>query len=275
MCIWSTTAPQIRLMNFTSQPTLIFWSNAIAIIPAVIFVLRNHARAAAGFKKYKLPLISVGLFAASNSFTFFESIQLTTIANALITHYTTPVIVAVTAPFFLKEKFTLRVAVSLITAIIGLVIIVYSTGGVMNKEYNHFLGITYGLLSAVGYAAVILIGRNFKTDINPLLYIISQSAVAILIFSPFANMNISVYPAYPVIFYLFTFSVFNIFVAAILFFNALSKVKAATVAIIGYIEPVGAILLSVILFNEPLTWKICLGGGLILFSALIVNMKEK
>lgn len=271
MCIWSTTAAQIRLMNFSSQPTLIFCSNIIAIIPALLIASRNIPVALDSFKKYKFILISVGLFAASNSYTFFESIQLTTVANALITHYTTPVLVAVTAPFFLKEKFTIRVVISLVIAVTGLIITVYSTESGVNKTYNHLSGIIFGLISAVGYAAVILIGRKFKTDINPYSYIIFQSGTAILLFLPFADLNILSYPKYPALFYLLTFSVFNIFTGAVLFFNALSKIKAAAVAIIGYIEPVGAILISTFLFDEPLTWQICLGGILILSSAVIVN----
>ncbi len=271
MTIWATTAIQIREINFDSQATLIFWSNIIAIIPAFFILSKSYKENLKIFAQYKFVLISVGLLAVVNAFTFFRAIQITTIANALITHYTTPVIVAAAAPFFLKERYNLKIVFSLILSIIGLIIILDMNS--LRLENNDFIGCIYGLISALAYAAVIIIGRFFKANINPFVYSASQSAAAVIIFLPFADLHFFSFPNSS-IFYLFTFSIFNILAGAFLFFKALTKINAATVAIIGYIEPLGAIFLSVILYNEPMTIKIITGGFLILFSALIVNLRK-
>mgnify|MGYP003817984659 CR=1 FL=1 len=271
MMIWATTAVQIRLIK-CDPFTLIFWSNAIAILPAIIILIYyDLKKAAAVFFEYKWILFFVGVMSVANNITFFYSIRMTTIANALMTHYMTPVMVAVTAPFILKERFTKITALSLIMSIIGLALIIDVTN--LRFESADFIGSVLGLASAVSYAAVILVGRNFKTSINPLIYIIAQSSSALIFMSFLTNYKIWEFDKVSLIL-LATFALFNIAGAAYLFYKSLTKITASAVSIIGYIEPVGAIGISVFLFDEPLSFQKGIGGILILLSAAVVNIKN-
>ncbi|HPN30666.1 MAG TPA: hypothetical protein PKY81_06885, partial [bacterium] len=80
MMIWATTAVQIRLIK-CDPFTLIFWSNAIAILPAIIILIYyDLKKAAAVFFEYKWILFFVGVMSVANNITFFYSIRMTTIA---------------------------------------------------------------------------------------------------------------------------------------------------------------------------------------------------
>ncbi|HOK41119.1 MAG TPA: DMT family transporter [bacterium] len=269
MLIWATTAIQIRLIK-TDFLNILFWSNIIALLPAFLLFFLNFKKLSKMFIAHKLILFAVGLFAFINGFTYFYSIKNTTIANALMTHYTTPIIVAVFAPIFLKEKFTIKILIALISGIIGLLLIINQTNLRFNS--NDFYGIICGLISAFAYAAVILIGRFFKTNINPVVYIISQSSVAVIFSLPFINLHFWNFDKQSIIF-IITFGLFNIFLAAVLFFKSLTKVNASIVGIIGYIEPIGAIIIGIIFLNEIMTLKILIGCLLVIISSVIVSIK--
>ncbi|MBP7652484.1 DMT family transporter [Candidatus Dependentiae bacterium] len=270
MFIWATTAIQIRLIKCDPY-TVIFWSNVIAIFPAILIIaLKNFKKNISIFTEYKWILLVVGLMSTVNSITFFYSIRMTTIANALMTHYMTPVIVAVSAPIILKEKFTFITMISLVIAITGLLLIIDVRN--LRFESSDFIGSLLGLISAFAYAAVILIGRNFKTNINPFVYIISQSFTALIFMSFLTKYSFWKFDGVSLAL-LTTFGLFNIAGAAYLFYKSLTKITASSVSIIGYIEPVGAILISVIYLNEPLTVQTIIGGILILSSAAIINIR--
>jgi len=178
MLIWATTPIQVRLINLDFI-SLIFWTNFFAIIPAIIiFFLKDTKQNLEIFIQNKNILLAVGILATINGLTYILSIKLTTVANAVITHYMTPVIVAVAAPFFLKEQFNIRTLIALILSIIGLLLIVDINN--LRFENQDFKGILCGLTSAFAYAAVIIIGRHFKSQIQPFIYIIAQSGTALL-----------------------------------------------------------------------------------------------
>jgi len=271
MLIWATTAIQVRLISVNFY-NILFWSNFIALVFAFIFAFRERKKYIKIFFEYKFVLLSVGICALINGLTYFYSIKNTSIANALMTHYMTPVMVAVAAPFFLKERFTFIIFTALVLSILGLIIIIDPQK--LQFKSNDFYGIIAGLISAVAYAVVIIIGRYIKTNINPLNYIIAQSGIAVFVMSFFCDWNIFSFDQQS-LFYLTTFGIFNIFFAAILFFKSLTKVDASIVGIIGYIEPVGAIMLGILFLKEPMNLRIAIGAFLILFSSTLVNFKFK
>jgi len=54
----------------------------------------------------------------------------------------------------------------------------------------------------------------------------------------------------------------------------LAEVKAQEAAVLGYLEPVGAIILAFLIFNEVPSAIAILGGSLILIAGYIVTMKR-
>ena len=59
----------------------------------------------------------------------FEAYRYTTISNATISYYFAPIFVLILAPFVLKEKMTVRKAICVFLAMVGLFLIVGTDGG--------------------------------------------------------------------------------------------------------------------------------------------------
>jgi drug/metabolite transporter (DMT)-like permease len=64
-------------------------------------------------------------------------------------------------------------------------------------------------------------------------------------------------------------------VAPIVYFKGLSLVEANRTAILGYLEPVGAVVFGMIFLNEYPKAVSLIGGGLIIFSGYITLIQKR
>ena len=104
-------------------------------------------------KKYKWFILLYGIINLLNNFFFFQAFLNTSISNAVLTHYTAPIFVALLAPYLLKERLEKITIIALIIAIIGLGIISYQNLSLQSKD---FIGIVFGTASGLMFALVII-----------------------------------------------------------------------------------------------------------------------
>lgn len=130
---------------------------------ALIFILIN-------FKKLRVDIkdlwqfVMIGIFSIlTMSYTYFESIRLSSLTLASILLYTAPVMVTLMSVMFYREKITPGKIICLTGAISGIVMI----SGIDTKISLTVPGLTYGLLSAFSYALYSIIGKNLLKKYEP------------------------------------------------------------------------------------------------------------
>jgi drug/metabolite transporter (DMT)-like permease len=130
-----------------------------------------------------------------------------------------------------------------------------------------------GSLSGLAYAFLILTIRSIASKFSPLFIICVQNLVVAAILFPFiVRINLSLHHL-P---YLVTLGVVHSTLAPLLYVQGFHSTKANEAAILGYSEPVGAIILAFVFLHEIPGSQALLGGLLILFSGyLIVRDKMK
>ena len=72
---------------------------------------------------------------------------------------------------------------------------------------------------------------------------------------------------------LVTVGILHTGVAYALYYSALKVLKAQTVAMYGYIDPIFAIVLSALLLGEPLTVSTAVGGAMILGATYLSDKR--
>ncbi len=262
--LWSSLGILVR-MSGVSVHVLIFYSMAVSVIvQGIILIQKRYRKVVPEFRMLKVPAV-LGLFSLVNTFTYFYAFQNTTIANAVLTHYIAPVIVAFLAAAFLKETITKRIIFSLIIASGGLMIML---NGFSIKE-GHLAGIMAGLLSGFAYAIIIIFIRIHAKNFDPLILAFFTNTSILLFLAPF----IREFPLNALWSYLFI-GVVHSTIAPILYYKGLQKVTANRTAIIGYLEPVCAVILGVIFFKEEPNINSILGGALIILSGYL-TISEK
>lgn len=263
--LWSSLGVVVRLSGIAIS-ILIFYSLVISIIVQGILLSRkSYRKEIPEIKRLRYPMI-LGLFSLLNTSTYFYAFKHTTVANAVLTHYTAPIIVAFLAPLFLKEIITKRIILVIIIASIGLWIML---NGFSFRE-GQTAGIMAGLASGLTYAAIIIFLRMHSQKFNPLvLSFFTNVFIAILLLPFIREMPLHALWSFLLI------GIAHSTIAPILYYKGLQLVTANKAAVLGYLEPVCAIIFSIFFLNEVPGINSIIGGMLIIFSGYLTLRKSQ
>jgi DME family drug/metabolite transporter len=125
------------------------------------------------------------------------------------------------------------------------------------------------MLSGVSYAFQIITSKHISKSYSGYSQAFWSFIIATLLLLPFAAVPMDIVSENIV--YLILLSIFPTVLAISLYFNGLNKVRAASASILGLIEPVSAVILSILILHESISIPVMLGGALILIGGAIVT----
>ncbi|MCI0469163.1 MAG: DMT family transporter [Nitrospirae bacterium] len=271
--LWSSLGIVIRLSGQPVHQLMFFSSLISAAITGALFLKKDLRKQIPRIKGI-LPLLLLGVISLINTFSFFYAYKTTSIANAVLTHYTAPAFVALLAPVFLKEKLTIKIIAAVIIASIGLCIMfnasVKEFYRLLISGHTETVGIISGLMSGLAYAIALIVIRILALNFNPMVMTFFQNLFVALLLLPVMKFAFSPVFSVQAIWGIAFMGVVHSTIAPILYFKGMKVVSANRAAILGYLEPVCAILLSMIFLGEPLHYRTVIGGALILTSGIII-----
>lgn len=224
-------------------------------------------------KKGIIILIISGMAIGLNWVFLFNSYNYITVANATIVYYLAPVIVIFVSPIFLKEKLTLKKVLSVICAMIGLVLIVRT--GQSSGNINLTQGIINAFLAACLYASVIILNKFIK-NVDDYTKTFIQLFMASMVLLPWVIFrNNILFDSIKSIILILILGIAHTGIAYCLYFSAMKDLKAQSIAILGYLDPVSSVVFSIFLLREPFSIYQLIGGVIILLSAIIAEKNPK
>lgn len=223
-----------------------------------------------------IPVLLLSSFALGFNWIFlFQAYKHTTIANASLSYYFAPVLVIVMSPIVLKEKISLKKAVCISVAVFGMLLIVQNRGN-GDVEYNHLLGVCYGIIAAIFYATL-MITNKFIKNMNGLETTMLQLSLATIMLIPYVSATEGIN-----LFRVTGFSIVCIIILGIihtglgfyLFFYGMKGLKGQSIAALSYIDPVTSLFVSFIVFGENMTVLQSIGAVLLLGSTFISEINK-
>ena len=182
-----------------------------------------------------------------------------------------PVFLTLAAAVLLGEKLSVKKGICILAALCGMILISGVIGGGI-PEARELTGIGLGLGAACFYACVILCNKKLK-DIGAYDKTIVQLLAAALVMVPYCVLTGERFTAetfQPVsLACLLVLGMFHTGFAYALYFGSMKALRAQTIAIFSYIDPVIAILISVTILHEPFTLYSAIGSVLILGAAFV------
>ena len=239
----------------------------------LIITLKGQKLNISAIKNNFLYLTLSGAALGLNWVLLFEAYNYTTVAQATLYYYLAPVIIVFSAAVLFKERLTIKSVICSLVALCGMVPVsgVLSTG---IKGIN-IKGLVYGVGAAFLYASVVLLNKKIK-DIPALDKSFVQlliSAIVLLPYVAFSGQLKGISFTYSSLAMILVLGVVHTGVAYALYFGAIKNIKASAAAILSYIDPVFAIVLSsAIYLTLPDKW-VLIGGVMILGSTLISEIK--
>lgn len=277
MLIFGTIAIFVRNIELTSKEIAVLRGVIGSIFLLGVMLFSKEKTSFSAIKKNLPILVLSGLGVGANWIFLFEAYKYTTVSIATLSYYCAPIFVTIMAPIILKEKISLIKFLCVCTAMVGMLCIVGTNKGSIGEGYNHFLGIIYGLTAAVGYASVILMNKFIK-GLKGVETTVTQLVFASILLLPYvmitSGFDFSKMTGISWGYMIFLGIVHTGFAYA-LYFSSLKELKGQTIAVLSYIDPITAVLISALFLGEQLTIFQIIGGALILGSTFISETQGK
>lgn len=265
MMIFGTIAVFVRYLSL-SPGEIALYRAVMAALPIGIFLLLKKEKIRFSvWKKEGVLLVLSGASLGINWILLFEAYKHTTVSTATLCYYFAPVIVTVVSTLVFREKLTKGQILCFLMSTVGLVLITgfsdLSTNGV---------GIAFGLGAACFYALVVLLNKRIRS-VGGLQRTFLQFISAAVILLPYVLLSEGIHlQALDGIsrMMLLVVGLVHTGIAYVLYFTSVADLPGQQIAILSYIDPLVAILISVFLLSEPMTALQIVGGILILVFSL-------
>lgn len=272
MCIFGTISLAVRNIPLSSGETALMRA-VIATVGILLYMLITRQKLSLSSAKADAPLLLLsGAMMGANWIFFFGALKYTTVAIATLSYYFSPVLVMILSPLLFREKLTAKQIVCFVFATIGLVLVIGVGGG---DSGNYMLGIAFGLIAAVLYTGIVLINKRIK-NVTGMSRTILQFAAAIAVLIPYVaidgGFHVHTLRGAGLI-SLLVLGLFHTGLAYCIYFSFVGKLRGQQVAILSYMDPVVAVIVSVAILGESITVGQIIGGVLILGFSLLNELE--
>lgn len=275
MTVFGTIGIFVKAIPLSSGEIALYRALLAAALIGIFLLITRQKISFEKIKKELPLLLASGAAMGFNWIFLFEAYKYTTVSAATLSYYFAPVIVTVACPILFKEKMTAKQWICFAMSTVGIVLI---TGiGDMSAGSNHLLGIGFGLLAACFYATVILLNKFIK-NVDGIHRTFLQFLAAIIVLIPYvgftSGVNITTLDGKGIV-CLLVVGLVHTGVTYCLYFSSLKELSGQKTAILSYIDPLVAVLVSVFILNEGITVLQIIGGILILGFTLWNEISPK
>ena len=241
----------------------------------LVMLLRKRGMNRAAVRRKLGMLCLSGAAIGVNWILLFEAYNYTSVATATLCYYLAPMFVILASPLVVGERLTAKKLICVLAALLGMVFVsgVLEAGG----GSSDLKGVLLGLGAAVLYASVVLMNKQLG-DVPAWDRTIVQlgSSAAVLLPYVLLTEDMGALTFTPnTIGLLLVVGIVHTGIAYALYFGSLMQLKAQTAAILSYIDPVVAVLLSALVLREHMSLLSGLGAVLVLGAAVVSELPSR
>ena len=253
-------------IDLSSQNIVLLRTLIGSILLIAIFFISGGKLTFYKNKKQFLFLAVSGIAMGTSWMFLYEAYTRIGVSIASLLYYCGPVVVMALSPLLFKERLTVNKVIGFLAVVVGVVLI---NGNAFDGKGDMF-GVACGLLSAVMYAFMVICNKKAK-DIVGLENSTLQLTIAFLTVAIFVGLKqgyamrttpTSIVP-------ILILGLLNTGIGCYFYFSSIGKLKVQTVAICGYLEPLSAVLFSVVFLKETMLPLQIIGAVLIIGGTMI------
>lgn len=215
---------------------------------------------------------------AVNMIMFFKGLEHTTPIHASVISTISPILVLIMSAIILKEKLTSLKITGVVLGFAGAIILTVYGKSLLAAD-NILLGNTLIVINATSFAIYLILVKKLTNKYHPLTFLKWLFLFAFIMVIPFGYsevMEIDLESFSPYIIFAVAFVVIGAtYIANLLNPLALIHLKASTVSIFIYLQPVIAGVFAIIMGSDQLEPVKIIAAGLIFFGVYLVTKKPK
>ena len=245
----------------------IFYRCLIAVVVFYLYCRWKNIYLKIENRHHLLKLILGGILMGAHWITYFYSLQFSSVAIALLSLFTYPVITAFLEPILFKTKFD-KVHIAL-----GLLVLagIYFLSPKFDLENDYFIAVIFGIASAIFYSLRNLLMKREVNRYNGSALMFYQILVVSILLVPsvfYSEFEMVLGQWKP----LLVLAVLTTCIGHTLFLQSFKNFSITTASIMSSIQPVYGIALGAIFLSEIPTIKTAIGGALIISAVVIESL---
>ncbi len=254
-------ASQIALSSYEIVFVRTLIGSLFLIAVLVLTQRKTHLRQN---RKHLLYLIVSGIAMGTSWVFLYEAYRQIGVGIASLLYYCGPVIVMVLAPVIFREKLTWPKAAGFLIVLAGMLCV----NAQVLHEGKTAWGLFCGFMSAILYAVMVIFNKK-ANSITGLENSMEQLTAAFLTVAAFVVIKqgfvFHMEPGnwIPIL----VLGLINTGIGCYLYFSSIGNLPVQTVAICGYVEPLSAVIFSMVFLHERMTGYQIIGAILILGGA--------
>lgn len=240
-----------------------------SLLLLIIAIVKKESLKLNSGKDYCM-IILTGAVMAIHWTTFFQSVQVSTVAIGTITFSTFPLFLTFIEPIVFHEKLRSQSVLSAILLLIGVMITIPE----FSMENHTTIGIIWGMVSSLSYAVLTLANRYFSPRYPARTVCLYEQGSAAIVLLPALFLVKTTWRPLDLAGIAFVGFICTAF-AHSLYVSAQKSVRAQTAGIISGMETVYGILYALLFLGEVPTIRELAGGIVILGVAMYSSIKAK
>lgn len=240
------------IAGFISLPSteIVFWRTMIGSILLVLIYIMKEKKCYIKINNKDVLYVTLSGISMGISWIFlYEAYNLIGVSLSSLAYYCGPVIVMVLSPLLFGEKLTIFNIIGFQAVILGAILV----NGDISKNVNN-IGVIYGGISAVAHAFMVIFSKKSKMKNgieNAMIQLVFSFFTVVIYFGITEQFSLKM--TLSDLFWIVILGVFNTGVGCYLYFSSISKLSVKTVSVFGYIEPLSAVLLAVMIIGERMS----------------------
>lgn len=245
-----------------------FWRLGVGL--ALLSLLLLSMKKLYLLKHFSVHLISTGLLLSIVIYCYTQAVNSTTLANAAFLLYLAPVLATVLAYFVLKEKFTLLNAILLAFAFAGFMLINENT----SLSFGQFNQYTWGLAAALAYAFFVILNKKIPASVPILSRTFYQLLFGFVFSLGLVDSSVIQLSLHDMA-WMSLIGILHGFLAISLLIYAIRGLKTVEYGTLAYVEPLVAILIGFMAFNETISLRQLGGFSIIMACGLWLLLSKR
>ncbi len=268
MALFGTIGYFLKQIPLRAAEIALYRSILATIALGIYLWLTKKPLAFSKVKKELALLFVSGVCLGFGWILFINALNSTTVSLATLSYYIAPLLITIACAILFQEKINKNTWICFGAASLGIILITSIDTG--NAAQNHILGIGFALLAALCYAAVVILNKYIK-NINGIERTFLQFASSSIVLLPYVlltgGMHIATLQTNAWFFLLFI-GLVHTGICYCMYFSALKWIPGNQVALLSYLDPLVAVMVSVLLLHEAMAPLQMLGGMLVLGATL-------
>lgn len=225
-------------------------------------------------RKSLLVAFCLGIMVVGSSLTLFHSYNYMDVGIASTILYVYPVMVAAILSLFYNERMNLQTGFCIFLAMMGIALLYVNDEGTQLNA----IGTVFALASALTYAIYMVCINKSRLRKVPMVVVTFYILLfGLVIYLPMTLCGFRLTPVTTVnqALMVLCIALFPTVISFVCTATAVLKIGSTPASILGALEPATAVLVGILVFDEKVTLRTCMGMVLVLVAVLIIITKKE